>query len=385
MTAPLPSRAMNGREPMAWSIIQAHSGYQFHRNALENHLAKRWILPFRVQDSARDDLLMRHFLHHQLPRVWQSRNWMARLLTPLALMYGWLGRARLLLYRSGLRARVHLPVPVVVVGNVVVGGAGKTPLTMAVVEHLQSRGWRPGVISRGHGRQTHDTRPVHPDSAPTDVGDEPLLIRQRTGVPVWIGKKRADAGQALLKAHPDVNILICDDGLQHWGLARDVEICVMDERGIGNGWLLPAGPLREPWPKSVDLLLHTGANAIGGGFQARRKLGAWASDASGLRVSLEELRSQPVDALAGLARPEGFFGMLREQGLTLNQTMALPDHHDFAAWPRSALTRPLLCTEKDAAKLWQHQPRALSVPLTLTPEGAFWVALDRLLLAFPSR
>jgi len=328
---------------------------------------------------------MRQFLHHHLPKVWLKRNWVARSLLPLSLLYGLARRAHLLAYRCGLQKSVRLPVPVVVVGNVVAGGAGKTPLTMAIVGHLLAQGWRPGVISRGHGRQTHDTRAVHSDSAPANVGDEPLLIHQKTGVPVWVGLQRADAGKSLLSSQPDVNIIVCDDGLQHVGLARDLDICVMDERGIGNGWLLPAGPLREPWPKSVDLLLHTGANPIGGGFQARRELGAWASDAFGHRVALEELRGQTVDALAGLARPEGFFKLLREKGLTLHQTMALPDHHDFVAWPQTAGTRPLLCTEKDAAKLWLHQPLALSVPLTLTPEPAFWLAFDKLLSALPSR
>lgn len=323
---------------------------------------------------------MRHFLHHHLPKVWQSRNLLARLLCPLSWLFGLLGWAHRQAYRSGLRKSARLPVPVVVVGNVVVGGAGKTPLTMAIVGHLQAQGWRPGVISRGHGRQTNGPRAVHSDSTPAEVGDEPLLIHQTTGVPVWVARRRAEAGRSLLQAHPEVNIIVCDDGLQHWGLARDLEICVMDERGIGNGWLLPAGPLREPWPKSVDLLLHTGANPIGGGFQARRALSPWASDAFGHRVNLDALRNQAVDALAGLARPEGFFKLLREQGLTLHETTALPDHHDFASWPKTDLIRPLLCTEKDAAKLWQHQPQALAVALTLTPEQAFWSALDRLLL-----
>jgi tetraacyldisaccharide 4'-kinase len=274
---------------------------------------------------------------------------------------------------------------VLVVGNVVAGGAGKTPLTIAIVQHLLAQGWRPGVVSRGHGRQTRDTRAVHTGSAPADVGDEPLLIHQKTGVPVWVGAKRSGAGLGLLATHPETDILICDDGLQHRALARDLEICVMDERGIGNGWLLPAGPLRETWPKKVDLLLHTGVNSVGGGFQAQRQLEDWAQDGLGRRVALDSLIGQPVDALAGLARPAGFFNLLREKGLTLHQTTPLPDHFDFVAWPNSPLTRPLLCTEKDAAKLWQHQPLALAVPLRLTPEPAFWQALDRLVLALPAR
>ena len=150
----------------------------------------------------------------------------------------------------------------------------------------------------------------------------------------------------------------------------------MDDRGIGNGWLLPAGPLREPWPKPVDLLLHTGVSAVQGGFHAQRQLSPYAIDARGRKIPLASLQSQPVDAVAGLARPEAFFNMLRESGLTLHHTTPLPDHFDYATWPTTPLTRPLLCTEKDAAKLWQHQPEALAVPLELTPEPGFWQALD---------
>jgi tetraacyldisaccharide 4'-kinase len=212
-----------------------------------------------------------------------------------------------------------------------------------------------------------------------------LLIRQKTGVPVWVAAMRAEAGRGLLQAHPDVNGLVCDDGLQHLALARDLEICVMDERGVGNGWLLPAGPLREPWPRSVDLLLHTGPNNLPGGFQAQRQLDPMAHDAKGRSLALVSLIGQPVDAVAGLARPEAFFAMLRAAGLQLKQTTALPDHFDYAHGAPAATDRPLLCTEKDAAKLWQHQPQALAVPLRLTPEPAFWSALDRLVGALPKR
>jgi tetraacyldisaccharide 4'-kinase len=321
------------------------------------------------------------WLHRQLPLVWQSRSLTARLLIPIALMHGALLRARQMAYQAGWKKQHRLPVPVIVVGNVIAGGAGKTPLTMALVQHLLSQGWKPGVISRGHGRQTRDTRAVFPESSPAQAGDEPLLIRQKTGVPVWVGASRAKAGWALLAQHPEVNILVCDDGLQHLALARDLEICVMDERGIGNGWLLPAGPLREPWPKPVNLVVHTGLSNLKGGYQARRELADWAHDAQGRTVALASLKHQALDAVAGLARPEAFFNMLRQCGLTLRQTSALPDHFDFASWPTKVLSNPLLCTEKDAAKLWRHQPDALAVPLLLTPEPAFWDALDRLLPA----
>lgn len=318
------------------------------------------------------------WLHQRLPTIWLSRGPVARLLTPWAGLHAaalWLRRV---LYSVGLKKRQRLPVRVIVVGNVVAGGAGKTPVTMAMVQHLQAQGFKLGVISRGHGRQTRDTREVHPNSTPQNVGDEPLLIRQKTGVPVWVGASRVAAGLALLQAHPEVDTLICDDGLQHWALARDIEVCVMDDRGVGNGWLLPAGPLREKWPRTVDLLLHTGPPAVPGGYRAQRQLGEYAHDAQGRSVALAEFKNTPIDALAGLARPEAFFGMLRDAGLELAHTTALPDHFDFAHWPAKPAHRPLLCTEKDAAKLWQRQPQALAVPLVLTPEPAFWQALDAL-------
>lgn len=319
------------------------------------------------------------WLHQLLPKVWLSRGLVACLLWPFSILYG-------ALLATGLGVRKwlgpkaqHMNLPVLVVGNVVAGGAGKTPVTMALVEHLQKRGWHPGVISRGHGRHTHDTRPVEPKSLPSEVGDEPLLICQKTGVPVWVAARRAEAGLALTMQHPEVDILVCDDGLQHWALARDLEICVMDERGVGNGWLLPAGPLREPWPRKVDLLLHTGPNNLTGGYQAQRQLAQFAINAYGEQVSLASLSGQAVDAVAGLARPEAFFSMLRDAGLSLQNTTPLPDHFSFDKWPADALPRPLLCTEKDAAKLWLHQPQALAVPLLVTAEPDFWQALDQVM------
>ncbi len=324
-------------------------------------------------------MALRTWLHQQLPRIWLSRSWAAYLLKPVAWLYEFALRLHTGLYQIGLKSRHRLPARVIVVGNVVAGGAGKTPVTMALVQHLQGKGLTVGVISRGHGRQTRDTREVLPADLPETVGDEPLLIRQKTGVPVWVGLSRVEAGQALLAAHPQVTTLVCDDGLQHWALERDIEICVMDERGVGNGWLLPAGPLREKWPKSVDLLLHTGTSNLSGGFRAQRQLSLIAHDAQGRTSALCDLKRSPVDAVAGLARPESFFNMLRATGLELASTQALPDHFDFASWPSSKSPRPLLCTEKDAAKLWQRQPTALAVPLLLTPEPAFWNALDSLL------
>jgi tetraacyldisaccharide 4'-kinase len=330
------------------------------------------------------------FLHQQLPRVWLRRGPVAWALWPVSALYGGLMALRRLAYAAGLFKSQQVPALVVVVGNVVAGGAGKTPVTITLAKHLLAQGFKVGVVSRGHGRQTRDTRAVTPSSLPLDVGDEPLLIHQATGVPVWVGRARVDAATGLLQAHPQVQILLCDDGLQHLALARDIEICVMDERGVGNGWLLPAGPLRERWPRPVDAVLHTGPEFSGqnaGAYHAPRQLADHALTVDGQRVPLRSLthgNGRPLHAVAGLARPEAFFEMLRQSGLQLASTTALPDHHDYQDW-RAQPEKTWLCTEKDAAKLWQHQPLALAVPLRLIPEPAFWQALDRLVLALPKR
>lgn len=167
----------------------------------------------------------------RLRRLWQRRSLAAALLLPLALLYGGLVRLRRRLYAARLLRSERLPVPVIVVGNVVAGGGGKTPVTRALVAHLQARGWRPGVISRGYGRADAQLRAVRPDSDARAVGDEPLLLARATGAPVFVARRRAEAGRALLAAHPEVDVLVCDDGLQHLALARDLEICVFNDQG----------------------------------------------------------------------------------------------------------------------------------------------------------
>jgi tetraacyldisaccharide 4'-kinase len=188
----------------------------------------------------------------QLNKAWLTRGWLACLLWPLSMLMRELVAARRLAFHQGWVQSARLPVPVVVVGNRVVGGAGKTPTTIALLQHLQSTGWRPGVLSRGYKAAGDGNTPTLIDASSSPgldarrTGDEPLLIWQRTRVPIMVGRDRAASGLALLSAHPEVNVLVCDDGLQHLRLQRDIEIIVFDERGAGNGWLLPAGPLREP-------------------------------------------------------------------------------------------------------------------------------------------
>ncbi len=324
-------------------------------------------------------------LQRTLTRAWTRRGLLAWMLWPLALLFGALAALRRQLYRVGWLKRRRVNALVIVVGNVVAGGAGKTPLVIALVRHLQVGGIHVGVVSRGYGRRARDCRQVLADSLISDVGDEPALIQRVTSAPVFVAARRFDAAQALLARYPATQVIVCDDGLQHLSLQRDLEICVFDARGTGNGFLLPAGPLREPWPRAVDLVLHTGAQPAFAGFTAHRTLARHALRANGSPIELSTLArpgGKPLLALAAIAKPEDFFAMLRAQGLQLARTLALPDHHDFKSWSgREYEDYTLLCTEKDAVKLWPVQPTALAVPLIFTPEPAFMAKLDRLLAA----
>ena len=325
-----------------------------------------------------------------LTQAWTHRGPLAWLLWPLSLVYGQLSEVRTWFFKSGIFKTRRVSVPVIVVGNVVAGGAGKTPVVMALVRWLQARGLQAGVVSRGYGRNTQDCREVFLDSPAQEVGDEPALIQWACDVPVFVALKRFEAALALLSKHPQTQVIVCDDGLQHLALHRDLEICVFDDRGVGNGFLLPAGPLREPWPRANRsasgvpcLVLHTGQRpAFAGGFRAHRALAGRAVRADGSTIALAEMRGQLLDAVAAIAQPEQFFSMLRDAGLSLAQTQALPDHYDYNSWVcPSHKGKSLICTEKDAVKLWRTQPQALAVPLVLTPEPAFLQALDSALAA----
>ncbi|MEY2840461.1 MAG: hypothetical protein RJB60_2760 [Pseudomonadota bacterium] len=359
---------------------------------------------------------------------WPKRGWGARLMWPLHLLMLSLVAVRRQLYAWGWMRSVRLSVPVLVVGNRVAGGAGKTPTTLAVLEHLQMRGHRPGLLSRGHGRSVPEGQaalaPVLLDtlsaarlSAP-DVGDEPWLIWRRTQVPMAIHAKRALAGQALLKAHPEIDLLVCDDGLQHLALARNIEIVVFDERGAGNGWLLPAGPLREPIEapthpamKAAPLVLYNAAAPSTPllGHLASKQLAApqlwsdwlvqsatmtapWivAPDTPERLTDLRHSQAKHVWAIAGIAQPQRFFDGLSTQGL-LFTPCPLPDHADLSTLPWPATARHVLMTEKDAVKIKPEQVKAHSpgatlwvVALDFHPDDSFWQALDALLPPRPS-
>lgn len=329
-------------------------------------------------------------LESALLRAWTHRGWLAGLLWPVSRVLHALVILRRQLFRRGLLKIQRVDAITIVVGNVVAGGAGKTPTVISVVQHLTAQQRKVGVISRGYGRNSDACLEVTPDSTPAEVGDEPALVRRATQVPVFVGRSRHAAATALLARYPETEIIVCDDGLQHYRLYRDLEICVFDDRGCGNGWLLPAGPLREPWPRvalppagqhpSRLLVLHTGRHPAFAGFTAHRSLAPLAVRKDGSRIPLSTLNAPdtpPLMAVAGIAQPQAFFAMLQATGLTLAQTVALPDHYDFDSLPRSIHEGyQLICTEKDALKLWQSAPDALAIPLVQTAEPAFFHALD---------
>ena len=338
----------------------------------------------------------------RLQKAWyraDGKDWLSLALLDVSWVFGAVVRLRKKLYASGVLDSTRLSVPVIVVGNVIAGGAGKTPVVIEIVRHLQQRGWQPGVISRGYGRKGSGVLEVLETTPVSDSGDEPALIQSAVKAPVFVSSDRAEAALALLATHRQVNVIVCDDGLQHLALQRDIEVCVMDERGVGNGRLQPAGPLREPWPRSsntgepwprisnagepsqreVDFLLHRGN--FEGGFSIDRQLASHALRADGSPVLFSDLAGHNLIALAGIAQPENFFSMLRASGLTLQDAIALPDHYDFNSTPRIFdAGQVLICTEKDASKLsqapWAKDLQILAVPLVVTLPPAFYTALD---------
>lgn len=296
------------------------------------------------------------------PGWWADRGWRAWLWLPLAALFASLVALRRHAYRRGFWRTEGVPVPVIVVGNIATGGSGKTPTVLAVVAHLQQAGWRPGIISRGYGGSLKGPVAVRAASRCAEVGDEPVLMARRAGVPVWIGRDRVAVARALLAAHPDVDVLVSDDGLQHYRLGRDVELVVVDEAMLGNAWPLPAGPLREPLSRldEADLVvLHGEASdallaRLPPAPRTRLSLRPgrfWRLDDATQTCAAAELSGRRLVALAGIGRPERFRQTLLALGLDLQRFHAFPDHHAFTAAELAlAGGEVLLMTEKDAIK-----------------------------------
>ena len=322
-------------------------------------------------------------------RMWLRRSRTARLLWPVSLLFRLVVFLRRTAYRKGLFRTTKLTVPVVVVGNIFIGGTGKTPMTIWLADVLKRAGFTPGIVSRGYGSGNVLPKEVHEDSLAADSGDEPLLIRQSTGCPVVIGKKRTEAARHLLELYPEVDILISDDGLQHYALERDVEIIVFDGRGAGNGWMLPAGPLREPLSRQRDFTVVNSMNYPAPGnliyslelfhMQLKGNVAEKLNDRT-QRMTLDALSEKAkreglrVAAVAGIGNPMRFFSMLRMHRIAVAE-FPLADHFDFRSAPFAGMDADLiLVTEKDAVKCVQikavvEDPRIWVVPVRAELDG----------------
>ncbi|MFL0341284.1 tetraacyldisaccharide 4'-kinase [Enterobacter ludwigii] len=289
-----------------------------------------------------------------IARIWSGESPLWLLLLPLSWLYGLVSGVIRLLYRLGLKQAWRAPVPVVVVGNLTAGGNGKTPVVIWLVEQLQKRGIRPGVVSRGYGGKAAQYPLLLTAKTTTaEAGDEPVLIYQRTGAPVAVSPVRSDAVQALLAEHA-VDIIITDDGLQHYALARDKEIVVIDGvRRFGNGWWLPAGPMRERASRlrSVDAVIVNGGEAKPGEIPMHLSPGMAVNLLTGERHAVSLLPA--LVAMAGIGHPPRFFATLEQCGARLEKRVPLADHQALVPDQVAALTVPgqtLIMTEKDAVK-----------------------------------
>jgi tetraacyldisaccharide 4'-kinase len=313
-----------------------------------------------------------------IERSWEGWHPVTLLLLPLSGLFCLLSWLRRLAYRLGWLRSARLQVPVIIVGNISVGGTGKTPLIIWLARRLVELGHRPGIILRGYGGNTGaQPLPVTPSSSPAEVGDEAVVIKRRTNCPVFVGRARAEAGSRLLASH-DCDLVLSDDGLQHYALERDLEIVVIDgERRFGNGLCLPAGPLREPTRRlrRADLVIVNGlAQADEYSMQVGAKE-AVALDGGEIR-SLSEFTGTRHHALAGIGHPERFFSTLREAGL---QPIChpFPDHYSYTEDEMAAFSgETVLMTEKDGVKCEQFaRPGFWCVPATAMPDEAFQRAL----------
>lgn len=301
------------------------------------------------------------------------------LLLPLAGLFALIVRVRRSAYAHGWLASHAVPVPVIVVGNITAGGSGKTPLVIWLVDWLRAHGLRPGVISRGYGGSARGCVAVRADSHASEVGDEPLLIQRKTQLPVVVGRDRVAAAHLLLSHHPEVDMLVSDDGLQHYRLQRQLEIAVVDAgTGYGNGLPLPAGPLREPLSRlrDVDAVVQvdrggqTNAASLSA-YRANYTLGrAWRLLAPDEKVEIASLPRGPWLAVTGIGNPQGFYTLLTQQGWTFEQ-LTFPDHHAFAAADIPA-GKPVVMTEKDAVKCAAFaRPDWWVLQLVVEPDDAF--------------
>jgi len=300
---------------------------------------------------------------HWLENNWYKTTKLQLILVPISLAYRALVALRRAMYNNGMLSSEQLLLPVIVVGNISVGGTGKTPLTITLAKQLIERGWHPLIISRGYTRNAQSLRDSRKKTAPQSVdqnsdvltvGDEPLLMAKRNICPVWVGRDRVATAHAALNAHPECDVILCDDGLQHYRLRRDVEIAVVDgSRGFGNGRLLPAGPLREPLSRlqSVDAVVINSGEASQGQFAMTLSGDIFHNLADPAQtVTAEYFKSRKNHAIAGIGHPRRYFNHLERLGISFTPH-SFPDHHPYTATDLSFEDcEAILMTEKDAVK-----------------------------------
>jgi tetraacyldisaccharide 4'-kinase len=319
-----------------------------------------------------------------LQQQWYRIGLWHLLLIPLSWLFGLLAAVRRGLYRIRLLSSSSLDVPVIVVGNISVGGTGKTPLVIWLTEHLKQHGYSPGIISRGYGGSADGVLQVHKGSDPAMAGDEPVLLAKRSQCPVWVGRDRIRTAQALLETHPQCDIIVSDDGLQHYRLRRDFEIAVIDgKRGFGNGYLLPAGPLREGPQRlnTVDAVVVNGDGMYADAYTMQLKTGAFHNlQRPEKMASTTDFSSRSICAVAGIGNPARFFQYLHDLGLQFEERI-FADHHAFqAADLQSIAADVILMTEKDAVKCTAFaQPDWWYLPVTAAvDQGLIASILQRL-------
>ena len=325
-------------------------------------------------------------------RIWYGKRTPPVWTMPAALLFAGIVAARRALYRRGLFKVVRLPIPVVVVGNLSVGGTGKTPLVCWIVQRLLEQGLRPGIVTRGFGGSESAPQLIAGDADPVLHGDEPVMMARRTGVPVGVGRDRPAAAQLLIDAR--CNVIVSDDGMQHYALARDCEIVVVDgDRRFGNGWVLPAGPLREPIArlKSADAVVVNGGHGLLPGALAMKLDGSEAVAVLGRQSRpLQEFVGTSVHAVAGIGNPDRFFNMLRAHGVQVIGH-ALDDHAQISAATISFEDdRPVLMTEKDAVKCAgvsdaRHWYVPVMAQFSVADEAALMGVVDRVLTGIRPR
>ncbi len=291
---------------------------------------------------------------HWLERHWYRITFLHLILLPLSMLFLLLAASRRALYRAGVLHAERLPVPVIVIGNITVGGSGKTPLTLWLTQQLIEAGWHPGIISRGYAGNSLSPQAVLGTVDPEVTGDEAVLMAQRNLCPVWVGRNRAAAGRALLATHPECDVLLSDDGLQHYRLRRDAEIAVVDgTRRFGNGFLLPAGPLRELPSRlnEVDAVVINGGTATGREYRMELTGSVFHNLLNpSLTRSAADFHGLRLRAIAGIGHPQRFFAHLSKLGLTA-LPHPFPDHYRFALADLDfADCDAILMTEKDAVK-----------------------------------